>query len=149
MADGHGGYRKPSSPAAVSGPGALSARTDGGPAKMNLTGMSYGEAGALNDMQSQAPMSAPSGGGGAPPAPVTPPTAIGDPSAYPGQPVTSGADAGAGPTSADIGLSQPRGAELRQKFGDRLQVLMRMADSPYATAEYKRQVRQLIAAITQ
>ena len=29
MAEAHGGYRQPSSPAPVSGPGALSKRTDG------------------------------------------------------------------------------------------------------------------------
>ena len=30
MANGRGGYRQPSNPAPVSGPGALSKRTDGG-----------------------------------------------------------------------------------------------------------------------
>lgn len=152
MANGqHGGYRRPANPAPVSGPGALSARTDGGPGgprPMDVTGMSYGENGALNEAQTAAPMSAPPPGGGAPMAPPTPPTGLGDPTAFPDQPVTAGADAGAGPSSADIGLSQSEDAELRAKLGPRLPVLMRMADAPYATAAYRRDVRRLIARIT-
>jgi hypothetical protein len=53
-----GGYRKPSNPASVSGPGALSRRTDGGPtqAAKYISGGKYGEGKALLDMQRQAPM---------------------------------------------------------------------------------------------
>jgi hypothetical protein len=54
-----GGYRKPANPAAVSGPGSLSRRTDGGPiqgAKEIPGGGKYGERKALADMQSGAPM---------------------------------------------------------------------------------------------
>lgn len=41
---GHGGYRAPAQPAAVSGPGQLSQRTDGGPAQALSapTGLPYG-----------------------------------------------------------------------------------------------------------
>lgn len=150
MANGHGGKRTPRNPAAVSGPGALSARTDGAPHRMTVTDMPYGEAGALNDIQSAAPLAAPSAGGGssARPAPK-PPTGLAAPTAFPNQPVTYGADAGAGPGTRDIGLAQDEDAEIREKLGPRLPVLMRMADSPYATAAYKRQVRQLIARIHQ
>lgn len=53
-----GGYRKPSNPASVSGPGALSQRTDGGPtqAAKYMAGGKYGEGKALLDMQRGAPM---------------------------------------------------------------------------------------------
>lgn len=146
MADGHGGYRQPSNPAAVSGPGALSQRTDGAPHKMTVTDMPYGEAGALNAAQSAAPLSAP----GRPTpqvGPVAAPVQLGEPSANPNEPVTAGADAGPGVGSADIGLAQDSNAEIRAKLGPRLPVLMRMADAPYATAKFKREVRQLIARI--
>ena len=150
----HGGYRKPSNPAAVSGPGALSQRTDGGPTKMNLTGMSYGENGAANAQQSAAPLSAasaggsPQGGSSSPPPPHTPPVGLGDPSAYPDQPVTAGADAGAGPGTADIGLSQNSDHEIRQSLGPWAPVFARMADSQASTPAFRRQVRQLLARIT-
>ena len=51
-----GGYRKPANPAPVSGPGQLSRRTDGAQPVMEMTGGKYGEAKALREMQSAAPM---------------------------------------------------------------------------------------------
>ena len=51
MANGRGGYRQPSNPAPVSGPGALSKRTDGGAvegmtqAPKYMAGMRYGMGG--------------------------------------------------------------------------------------------------------
>jgi hypothetical protein len=66
MANGHGGPRTPSSPAPVSGPGALSKRTDGGPgAKQPVrvpTGGAYGDATQLAQAQAGAPMAASPGG---------------------------------------------------------------------------------------
>lgn len=59
---GNGGYQAPNTPAAVSGPGALSQRTDGRPsgdgtqAAMYIAGQKYGENKALNDMQAAAPL---------------------------------------------------------------------------------------------
>src|SRR5512139_1806256 len=135
MADGHGGYRRPSNPAPVSGPGALSQRTDGGVPRMDVTGLGYGENGDLNAAQSAAPMTRPSA---APSPSVAMPTPLGDPSAFPDQPVTAGADAGPGPTSADIGLSQDENRAIREQLGPKLPVLMRMADSSTATPEFKR-----------
>lgn len=147
MANGHGGYRRPSNPQPISGPGALSQRTDGGVPKYDVTGLGYGDNAAVNELQSAAPLGAPSGGGQSAP-PVQRPPGLGEPTAFPEQPVTAGADAGAGPGSADIGLNQNAEHELRQALGPRLQVFMRMADAPYATPTFKRQVRQLIARIT-
>jgi hypothetical protein len=114
---------------------------------MDVTGMSYGENGALNDLQSAAPLSAASSGGGGSAAPVQMPTGLSEPTAFPDQPVTAGADAGAGPSAADIGLANAEDLEIRQKLGPDLPVFMRMADSKYATPSFKRQVRQLIARV--
>lgn len=66
-----GGYQPPQNPAPVSGPGALSARTDGGPGNQRqpirvAPGQPYGERQAMEELQGSAPMAA--AGGGAPPA---------------------------------------------------------------------------------
>lgn len=101
----HGGYRKPGSPAPVSGPGSLSRRTDG-QVQSVPTGMDYGDSKALHAQESTAPMAAtpdvpspdasqmagPPGAAGAPPA-VTP---IGAPTQRPDEPITHGADIGLG-----------------------------------------------------
>lgn len=61
----NGGYRKPNKPAAVSGPGRNSRRTDGQPSEDNMkqakryvTGMDYGENKELNDIQAQGDLAA-------------------------------------------------------------------------------------------
>ena len=75
MADrGRGGPRQPARPAAVSGPGALSARTDGGAGSASqplrvASGGAYGERKAAVEQQQAAPLAAAGGAGGAP-APV-------------------------------------------------------------------------------
>src|SRR5512138_256775 len=114
MANGHGGYRAPSHPAAVSGPGALSQRTDGGPARMDVTGGSYGSSQDFRQQESAAPLSAP-----APPSAPPPSfTGLGEPTQNPGEPVTAGADGGAGPSMADAGIAPQGGdAALRAQFG--------------------------------
>jgi len=58
-----GGYRQPANPAPVSGPGALSARTDGGPGSATqpirrIPGVDYGEQQALSEQQAAAPLPA-------------------------------------------------------------------------------------------
>lgn len=146
----HGGYRRPANPAPVSGPGALSQRTDGGPGSMEVTGLPYGQNQALNDVMGSAAMgglpavSAPSGGSAPPP---QMPLGLGAPSERPGEPVTAGAAAGPGASPQDIGLSQSRAQEVKAALGPYAPVLMRMADSPTATPSYRRQVRQYLAMI--
>lgn len=115
MADGranNGGYRRPANPAPVSGPGALSQRTDGGPgakaAAVKLPDAGYGEQKNFQDIQSGAPI----GKGGAPTGTVnTQPTAmpppLDAPSGRPGEPVTSGANAGDGLGQDALGLWDP------------------------------------------
>jgi len=95
-----GGYRQPQNPAAVSGPGALSQRTDGGAGSSKQpirvpTGGGYGEAGALEAQQQAAPMAA-GGSGGAPtggapaPAPASPDVGVFGPTTMPSQSITTG-----------------------------------------------------------
>lgn len=110
MADNRGGYRKPKNPAAVSGPGSLSQRTDGGPADRqpirDLPNAGYGEQSDFRGIQAAAPIqksnplqgSAGQVTGGALPLPLD------APSARPGEPVTAGANAGPGPGQDVLGL---------------------------------------------
>ena len=94
-----GGYRKPANPAPVSGPGALSQRTDGGPtqAPRYMSGMAYGE--NTMSQQTAAPMA-----GKAEPAPMEMPTPLMAPTTRPNEPITSGIDLGDGPGSEALGL---------------------------------------------
>lgn len=106
-----GGYQKPSNPAPVSGPGALSRRTDGGPTQgaKYMSGGQYGEGQALQEMQRSAPMAA------APktnvPAPkmqaaMTPVTGIFAPTERPDEPFTTGMPFGAGPGPEVLNLGR-------------------------------------------
>lgn len=98
----HGGYRRPSSPAPVSGPGRLSRRTDGGASNPIPPGGDYGDRQQLEDVQSAGAGAAaargggqagpPAGGGGAPPRPVD----VFEPTRMPEQPITSGVPVGPG-----------------------------------------------------
>jgi hypothetical protein len=102
MAEGHGGMRRPSNPAPVSGPGALKNRTDGQGAKY-IAGGEYGEGQEMMDLQTSAPMSK------APAAPrprtgrqvvseeMAPPTPLFAPTERPDEPITAGAPFGPGP----------------------------------------------------
>jgi hypothetical protein len=109
-----GGYRKPTMPAAISGPGKFSQRTDGGPgetikqAQRYVTGLEQGEGKAFNEeVVNAAPMSAaggpmsggapaPSAGGGLP---FNFPQAIplDAPTQRPDEPITAGMPFGEGP----------------------------------------------------
>lgn len=121
MANGHGGYRRPASPAPVSGPGSLSRRTDGGPADRQplsrLSDAGYGEQKQYQDIQRGAPIAkvepaaTPAPSGAQTPSGAMPPP-LDAPSANPDQPVTAGADAGAGPGSDVLGLFDPANAQV-------------------------------------
>ena len=99
----HGGYRAPSRPAATSGPGRLSRRTDGGPSNPRVPpGGDYGDRQQLEQVQSAgagaaaAQAGGPAGGGpgpaGAPPRPVN----VFEPTRHPDQPITAGVPVGDG-----------------------------------------------------
>mgnify|MGYP003354053986 CR=1 FL=1 len=95
-----GGYRKPTNPAPVSGPGSLSRRTDGGPfqgAQPIAAAGVYGERKALQDLQTGAPMQGnPIPATPAPSLPRTPVTGLFAPTERPNEPVTSGMPFGPG-----------------------------------------------------
>lgn len=100
-----GGYRKPNQPAAVSGPGRLSKRTDGGPtqaAQPIPSGGQYGARKEMAELQSGAPMA------GNPQArvPSSPVTGLFDQTQRPEEPITSGSPMGAGPGPEAMSLPQ-------------------------------------------
>jgi hypothetical protein len=104
MANGQGGYRKPTNPKAFSGQGAQSQRTDGGPSMaqqpirpMGADGK-YGERKAMNEMQAGAPMA------GNPIPPVEPVTPMFAPTSRVDEPVTAGNPIGAGPGPEALNL---------------------------------------------
>lgn len=106
-----GGYQKPSNPAPVSGPGALSRRTDGGPTQgaKYMAGGAYGEGQALQGLQESAPMAAAAKTNvPAPklPASQLPITSIFAPTERPGEPVTAGMPFGPGPGPEALRLTQ-------------------------------------------
>jgi hypothetical protein len=92
---GSGGYKQPSNPAPVSGPGALAERTDGGAIEgmtqpqQDYTGFAYGENKRLADQQSGAPLA----GNPFPMADITPLSA---PTQRPNEPITHGINQGEG-----------------------------------------------------
>lgn len=107
MAEKQGGYRQPSNPAPVSGPGALSRRTDGQGARY-MAGGEYGEGQEMMDLQTSAPMSKapeqprarrPRGGGQVVQEQMRP-TPLFAPTERPDEPITAGAPFGPGPGPA-------------------------------------------------
>ncbi|MEW1959773.1 hypothetical protein [Kineococcus sp. NPDC059986] len=104
---GRGGYQAPAKPAAVSGPGALSQRTDGQPVR-DITGGDYGDGAEMRNLQQSAPLAkAPNlkaGSAQAQASALSAMTPFGAPSSMPDVPVTSGAAVGAGPGVDALGL---------------------------------------------
>jgi hypothetical protein len=143
-----GGYRQPSSPAPVSGPGALSKRTDGGPSQPIRvpSGGAYGERQNLEQLQQAVPAAASPGGDTAAPAAPVDVTAdligLGEPSQRPDEPVTAGAAAGAGPGLEALGLPNQPGEDLKNLI-KYLPVFEAMANVPGASKAARNLVRQL------
>lgn len=94
-----GGYRAPSEPAPVSGPGALSQRTDGGPTQgaTYVSGLPYGQGQETYNNQVAAPMAGNSFA-------MEMPTPLMAPTTRPNEPVTSGIDLGDGVGSEAMNL---------------------------------------------
>jgi hypothetical protein len=151
MANGHGGQRTPSSPAPVSGPGALSKRTDGGPgAKQPVrvpTGGAYGDASQLQATQQGAPMAASPGGDqpahsllaglSLPQGPV-----FGAPSQQPDTPVTDGAVSGPGAGPEALGLPAQEDQDM-QALKAYLPVFEHLANQPGSSSSARNMVRYL------
>jgi hypothetical protein len=143
-----GGYRQPGNPAPVSGPGALSKRTDGGPGQPVRTpsGGAYGERQAMEQMQQAAPLAASPGGD------VGAPQPAGDVSAnvvgldagtqMPDTPVTAGAATGDGPGLEALGLPNAPDQDLRRLVAY-LPVFEHMANQVGSSKAARNLVRQL------
>ena len=104
MVENRGGYQQPNNPAPVSGPGALSQRTDGGavdgmtqPAQ-NYTGFPYGENKSLEQQQSAAPMA------GSLASSFADLVALDAPTQRPDEPLTAGINMGEGPGREALNL---------------------------------------------
>lgn len=148
-AAGSGGPRTPSAPAPTSGPGALSKRTDGGPAQKlrDLPDAQYGEAATYRELQQSAPLAqSPSqgkprgqsrGGAGRSGAVFSAPTA------YPERPVTTGL----GQNLGSDPLAQQMDEQDLQRLRAYLPALMEAADRPDATQSFRNYVRLLRAKV--
>ena len=144
-----------SKPAMTSGPGALSRRTDGGPASKQaqryISGMpNYGDGQELASLQASAPMAATPSVKPMPNADIAAAAAQGEqggqpmpnpiqanpldnPSQYPTQPVTHGADAGPGPGSEALILPN----SVQTQYQDAHAMFQQMAAGPNASPALK------------
>ena len=149
-----GGYRRPSNPSPVSGPGALSRRTDG-QVQATLPDAAYGEAAAFAEIQGGAPLAAAAGsannggagGGGAPDAMLAGMSGF-DAPGDPNLPITDGAPMGEGAGPAAIGIPDTPMAQIRADLSrlpqGALRAMLLQADGPNSTPEFRRYVRTLI-----
>jgi hypothetical protein len=138
MAEQQGGYRRPSNPAPVSGPGALSQRTDGRQGARYMSGGEYGEGQEMMDLQTSAPMSK---------APAQPrmrqprsgrqvveegmrPTPLFAPTERPDEPITAGAPFGPGPGPDALSGPPQSSPPAVIKYLPYLEQATRWADTP-------------------
>lgn len=131
----NGGYRQPSNPAMVSGPGALSQRTDGGPSQpmMDLPDAGYGEQADFQEIQAGAPMAA-----------QPPPVGLAAPTSMPQVPVTDGLPfgPGAGPAPANpAGLSDEQDMRTIAKYFTQFQSMASGDDVPQGYMRFLTQLR--------
>jgi hypothetical protein len=160
-----GGYRKPANPAAVSGPGAFSQRTDGQPgittkqAKQYVGGGEYGTNKAFNEeVVGGAPMNAaptmapqamdvPVANPTAPSLPM--PTAIDAPTERPNVPITNGLPIGDGAGPEVLQYKQQQRMELDSdlKRAAQIQTFLEgsidRGDVSYATRQLVRKLRAM------
>lgn len=147
MPDGRGGYRAPANPAPVSGPGALSQRTDGRQAVRDLPNAKYGENAAFRAAEGAAPMSesgpvaAPAGGVPLDLSRIVPMDA---PTQMPDQPITAGLPTGDGPGSTAAPQRPqitPEQAQRLRSYIPTLTILASSDDASPATRQFVRQLR--------
>lgn len=149
MAGQHGGYRRPTHPAAASGPGRLSRRTDGRQPVQTLPDAKYGEQQAFQAAQQAAPMAADAGGLATQPgAPALPdlsgvvPMDAG--TQMPDQPITAGLPMGEGPGSSMAPQKPtitPEEANRLRSYIPTLVLLASRDDAGPATKQFVRQLR--------
>lgn len=126
MANGWGGYREPTNAAPVSGPGALSQRTDGplrGPAAGGAPGGAEAQVAPGPDLSQIVP--------------------FGAPSQRPDEPITAGMPYGPGAGSTRVPGQKPMSPETAKRLRSYLPVFILLASSPDADPETKQYVRQL------
>ena len=137
-----GGYRKPNNPAPVSGPGALSRRTDGGAgskqAMKEIRTGKYGESKAIMEQQQGAPLA----GNPTPSPQMTVPKVAGlmEPTQRPNEPVTQGMPFGPGSNAAPI-ASNPSTTSVVSKYLPTLESLAASEDAPDAFRTFVRAVK--------
>lgn len=145
---GKGGYQAPNNPAPVSGPGALSRRTDGGPGQPIRvpTGGSYGDAQQLQQLQQAQPLAQSPGGAAGLLQGLNIPEVIGlgEPTQQPDVPVTDGAAMGPGAGSEALGITLAEDEDT-QKLLQYLPVFEAMANVPGSSRSSRNLVRQLKA----
>jgi hypothetical protein len=134
-----GGYRKPGNPAPVSGPGALSRRTDGRVAE----GFAYGMNKQINEQAAAAPLAkaAPIAARSMNVAPELPPvTPITDPTMLPDESVMAGINMGAGPGAEALMLPSMNdsAAEFNKSISTYYPVLSYIASRPSTSPETRR-----------
>lgn len=146
----------PKKPAVQSGPGALSQRTDGGPASKQavryMAGGDYGDGQDMINIQSSAAMAQ------AAPVRSVPPSAIAQaasgqeiiplnaPTTEPGQPVTHGADGGPGPGMDSLGLNTGdvlQNNAFKEQLASYMPALMFIANRETTSPETRNIIRQL------
>jgi len=138
-----GGYRKPNNPAPVSGPGALSRRTDGGAgskqAMKEIRTGKYGESKAIMEQQQGAPLA----GNPTPSPQMAVPKVAGlmEPTQRPSEPVTQGMPFGPGANSIKPAFDP--NAEMVDFKTKYLRSLQDVALLPNAPQSFKRFVSYL------
>ena len=143
-----GGYRKPGNPAPVSGPGALSKRTDGRIAE----GFAYGMNKQINEQAAGAPLAKIAQTVARPMnvAPSQPPiTTLTEPTMNPDEPVTAGINMGAGPGAEALMLpsNADNNAEFNKSIASYYPVLSYIASRPNTSAETRRVLAILMNGI--
>jgi hypothetical protein len=143
-----GGYRKPGNPAPVSGPGALSRRTDGRVAE----GFAYGMNKQINEQAAGAPMAKAMTAAAARPmnvAPQLPPVTPLFAESGPEDVITSGVDFGPGPGSEALALPNRSDseAEFNKSIASYYPVLNYIASRPNTSPETRRTLAILMNGI--
>lgn len=139
-----GGYRAPARPAAVSGPGAAARRTDGGPGQklQQLGDADYGEQKTFRELQQGAPVDQAGKGQAVAASPIEAAdtsnvVGFDAPSQRPNEPITAGADSGAGPSSSVLGLNSAANDYSKSM----LTALEILANMPFSTPQMRNFVR--------
>jgi hypothetical protein len=130
----------PRNPAPVSGPGALSRRTDGGPGDKqpirDIPDAAYGEQAEFQEIQGGAPMHRDA------PAPPPRPAGMFAPTGMPGEPITAGIASGPGPGPSPLMPEQDAQDDMAL-VASYLPDLRRVAAAPTASKSFKAVVRYL------